>query len=225
MSFTPNLYKMCILLEHRSAVACAVGANVAIMHDERHGAKQPERFRTERAAALDDTARFAYVSPERIVELLAIPAAGTVLDFGTGTGTYAIEIARRAPHATVLALDEQPEMLAKLAAKPEAATLANLRAVEPKDLGSYTSGVERIFAFNVLHELGDDALRALVGLLRRDGLALVVDWSADVERPVGPPNDHVYGADDARARLEAFGLTVERVDGFPYHHAFLARPA
>ena len=56
-----------------------------------------------------------------------------------------------------------------------------------------TGGVERVFALNVLHELGDDALRVLVGLLRPEGVALVVDWNADVERAVGPPNDHVYG--------------------------------
>ena len=101
------------------------------MHDDRFGAKQPTRFRTANAAVLDDTARFAYVSPEGVVELLAIPPGATVVDFGTGTGTYAIEIARRVPHATVLALDEQPETLAKLAAKPEAAKLANLQAMPP----------------------------------------------------------------------------------------------
>ena len=193
------------------------------MHDDRHGAKQPERFRTEKAAALDDVARFAYAPPERIVALLDVPLGGIVVDFGTGTGTYAIEIARRVPGATVLALDEQPEMLAKLTSKPEVATLANLRPLLPSEMTPFARGADRIFAFNVLHELGDDALRSLVDLIRPGGFALVVDWNADVTREVGPPNDHVYGVADARARLEAFGLRVERADGFPYHHAFIAR--
>lgn len=203
----------------RAAVSPAAPREPRRMHDDRHGAKQPERFRTERAALLDDTARFAYVPPARIGELLAIAAGATVVDFGTGTGTYAIELARAHPHATIVALDEQPDMLAKLAAKPEVATLSNLRAVGPSEVGA--GSANRVLALNVLHELGDDALRSLVALLRPGGRALVVDWNADVERPVGPPNDHVYGVAEARARLEAVGVRVEAVDGFPYHHAFL----
>ncbi len=192
------------------------------MH-ERHGAKQPERFDAARATVLDDVERFTYVSPERIVDLLVIPLGGIVVDFGTGTGTYAIEIARRTPHANVLALDEQPEMLAKLAAKPEAATLSNLRSMASADIPRFAGGVDRVFALNVLHEMGDDALSSLVGLLRFDGFALVVDWNGDVARDVGPPKGHVYGVADARARLDAFGLRGELVGGFPYHHAFIAR--
>ncbi len=195
------------------------------MHDDRHGAKQPQRFNAERANVLDDVSRFAYVSPKRIAELLEAKPDALIIDFGTGTGTYAIEIARRLPRATILALDEQPAMLAKLAAKPEAAALANLRGVSAHELAAYTGGADRVFALNVLHEVGDDALRSLVALLRPDGFALVIDWNADVERPVGPPNDHVYGVAAARERLEAFGLRVATVSGFPYHHAFVATPA
>jgi SAM-dependent methyltransferase len=198
--------------------------------DARHGAKQPERFDATRAHVLDDKERFAYVDPVLIADLLA-PALGaradgaraTLVDFGTGTGTYALELAKRFPAVAVLALDEQPEMLAKLGAKPEFATLPNLRAIEPPALAELAGCVDAVLALNVLHELGDDALRSLVALLRPDGLALVIDWSADVERPVGPPNDHVYGAAAARERLQAFGLRAAPVGGFPYHHAFLAR--
>ncbi len=192
------------------------------MDEDRHGAKQPHRFDPARAAVLDDTARFAYVPPDRVVALLAIPRGATVVDFGTGTGTYALEIARRVPHATVVALDEQPEMLARLVAKPEMAERTNLRAVTPETMRDYGT-VERVFALNVLHELGDAALRALAALLSVDGFALVVDWNADVVREFGPPRDHVYGVVQARARLEAAGFAVVAVAGFPFHHAFIAR--
>ncbi|GAC1301459.1 MAG: hypothetical protein NVSMB19_09620 [Vulcanimicrobiaceae bacterium] len=197
---------------------------VGRMDHDRHGAKQPARFDVARASVLDDTARFTYVSPERVVALLAVAGAATIVDFGTGTGTYAIELARRLPAATVLALDEQPEMLVRLRSKPEAAALRNLRAVTPDELASAGGRVERILALNVLHELGDGALASCAALLAPGGTALVIDWNADVERPVGPPNDHVYGVAAARTRLETAGFAAERVDGFPYHHAFLARP-
>lgn len=194
-------------------------------HDarERHGAKQPERFDPARAAVLDDTARFAYVSPEHVVAALDVPPGATLLDFGTGTGTYAIEIARRLPTAAVLALDEQPAMLERLRAKPEAAALANLRAIAPSELEPYAGTIARIFALNVLHELGDDALASFATLLAPEGFALVIDWNADVERPVGPPNDHVYGVVAARERLTEWGFAAHPIEGYPYHHAFIVR--
>ena len=91
-------------------------------HD-RQGARQPERFNPERAARLDDPARFEYLPPEEIARLLDVPVNGRLLDFGTGTGTYAIELARLRPDVAVIALDELPAMLDRLRAKPEAAKL------------------------------------------------------------------------------------------------------
>ena len=66
-------------------------------HDHsRHGAKQPERFDPAKAAKLDDPARFEYLPPAYITEALAAPQGACVIDFGTGTGTYAIELAQTA---------------------------------------------------------------------------------------------------------------------------------
>ncbi len=98
-------------------------------NDDRHGARQPERFDPARAALLDDPSRFGYLPPDEIFEMLAAPAGGRVVDFGTGVGTYAIELARSRPDLEVIALDEQQEMLDLLRAKPAAQKLSNLKAV------------------------------------------------------------------------------------------------
>src|SRR3989304_2758407 len=103
-----------------------------VKHDHsRHGAKQPERFDPARAAKLDDPARFESLPPAEVIDLLDAPQGACVIDFGTGTGTYAIELARRRPDLQVIALDEQPEMLELLRAKPAAAALKNLAPVVP----------------------------------------------------------------------------------------------
>ena len=80
-----------------------------------------------------------------------------------------------------------------------------------------------MLALNVLHELGDEALRSLRALLKPDGSALLIDWNAHVERPAGPPADHVYSPAEARARLEKLGFQIELDRLFPYHYAFRAR--
>jgi SAM-dependent methyltransferase len=190
--------------------------------NDRHGARQPERFDPERAARLDDPARFEYVPPDDVERLLDIPAGGRVMDFGTGTGTYAVELARRRPDVEVIALEEQPAMLDHLWKKPEAKSLPNLKPVLAGQGEIFQGQIDRLLALNVLHELGDEALQSLRALLKTDGSALFIDWNAEVDRPVGPPRDHVYSPSEARTRLENVGFQVEAESSFPYHYVLRA---
>ena len=191
-------------------------------HGDRHGARQPERFDPARAALLDDPARLEYLPPSQLIALLDAPAGARVIDFGTGTGVYAIELARRRPDLEVIALDEQPQMLGMLKAKPSARELSNLKPVLAGEL-DLAGTADRILALNVLHEIGDDALKEMVAMLKPDGAALVIDWNAEVDRPIGPPRDHVYRPAEARARLEALGLIPRDEKPLAYHYVFHAR--
>ncbi len=165
----------------------------------RAGAAQPKRFDPARAARLDDPARFAYLPPAEIIALLDL-ADGSLL------------------------LDEQPAMLDLLRANTNAAQLTTIEPATPPDLAGVRGSVDRILALNVLHELGDAALADIGPLLRRGGFALFIDWNGDVERPHGPPRDHVYGVADARARLLAAGMHVTAAQLFPYHYALRCAP-
>lgn len=187
--------------------------------DDRHGARQPERFDPERASRLDDPARFEYVPPEQVASMLEIPSGGKVLDFGTGTGTYAIELAKRRPDVEVIALDELPEMLSYLQAKPAASELSNLKPVLSTQIADFKGKIDRVLALNVLHELGDESLQNLKALLKPDGAAVFIDWNAEAERPAGPPAEHVYSPAEGRQRLEQMGFQVESERLFPYHYA------
>jgi len=195
------------------------------MHHDRQGAKQPARFDPARAAVLDDAARFAYVSPDTLLAELALEPSSTVVDFGAGTGLYAIAFARRRPDLRIVALDEQPEMLEHLRAAIGRAGVTNVEAVDPSALETLRGRADGVLALNVLHELGDAALGELKELLQGGGTALFADWNADVERPVGPPRDHVYGPNDAARRLEAAGFTVDARAPLPYHFVLAARRA
>ncbi len=172
---------------------CHAGVEGIRMSHDRHGAKQPNRFDPARAAILDDPARFEYVPVDVLLEMLDLPAGSSLIDFGTGTGLYAIEIARRRPDVRVLALDEQPQMLAHVRA---AVARSGLRNVEPLSSNALVVA-ERILALNVLHELGDRALEDVRALTATGGKVLFVDWNAGADRPVGPPRDHVFCVADA----------------------------
>jgi len=189
----------------------------------RDGARQPEAFNPARAALLDDPRRFEHLSPEQVLAMLDAPPGGVVIDFGTGTGTFAIEIAKRRPDLHIVALDEQPGMLELLRAKPEVKSLSNLEAVLTDTIGRFAASADRVLALNVLHELGDDALRQMIGLLKPSGTILFIDWDSSIERPVGPPKDHTYNTAEARTRLEGFGLRVEPAVPMKYHFVLRAR--
>src|SRR5918996_2813953 len=133
----------------------------AMAHDhDRHGAKQPHRFDPAKAPRLDDRARFEWVPPADVIRLLDIPQGGLLVDFGTGTGTYAIELAAARPDARIIALDEQQEMLDRLAAKLAARPLPNLEPVMARTpaASALEGRADRVLGLNVLHELGDEAM-------------------------------------------------------------------
>ena len=156
---------------------------------------------------------------------LAPAASATLVDFGAGTGLYAIAIAQRRPDLRIVALDEQPAMLEHLRAAIERAGVANVEAADPSAMKTVRGRADGVLALNVLHELGDAALDELRALLAPGGVALFVDWNADVERPVGPPRDHVYGVEDAVRRLQSAGFVVEVRAALPYHFTLAARRA
>jgi SAM-dependent methyltransferase len=182
-----------------------------------------KKFDPARAAILDDAERLTYQDPERILALLAIPPNGIVVDFGAGTGVYAIEIAERRPDAHVIAIDEQPTMLERILAKPRG-NRANLETRLPAVIAGRTGSVDRILALNVLHEIDDADLIAMRSMLRADGLALVIDWNPEVDRPRGPDAKHLADRAQAQARLARFGFAAHEETGFPYHLAFVCRP-
>ena len=75
----------------------------------------------------------------------------------------------------------------------------------------------------MLYEIDNDALRGLASLLAPDGVVLVVDWDATIDRPTGPPAEHAHSPSEAAERVAHNGLRcVERSDPrFPYHFTSL----
>ena len=147
-----------------------------------------------------------------------------MVDFGAGTGTFSLELARRRPDLKIIALDEQPEMLKLLEAKPAAQQLPNVRPMLADEIDSLAGAADRILAMNVLHELGDATLREVARLLKPEGSLLIVDWSSAVDRPKGPPKDHTHTPDEGLARLAKAGFQAESLQPLSYHFVLRAKP-
>jgi ubiquinone/menaquinone biosynthesis C-methylase UbiE len=169
-----------------------------------------EKFDPKHADKLENPERLVELPPASLVELLRLTGVETVVDFGAGTGMYSIPLSEAVPLGRVLAVDEQPELLDRLRAKLQARPGAG--RVEPvlSDGGRtpLKDGVaERMLIVNVLHHVDDDpdALVEIGRLLAPGGLLVIAEF-AQMDRPVGPPNDHVLSLDQVRALLAGIGL-------------------
>jgi SAM-dependent methyltransferase len=124
------------------------------------------------------------------------------------------------PETRVVAFDIQPEFLAIIAQRIAERDLANVRATDRIE-GRF----DRIFALNVLHEVGDDDLTVIRKALRPGGFALFVDWDATIDRPTGPPRDHAHSPAEGRERLRAAGFAhIKQIEEpkLPYHFVYRA---
>jgi len=190
-----------------------------------------EEFDPKHADKLENPERLVELPPAKLVALLSLTGAETLIDFGAGTGMYSIPLAAALPHGLVLAVDPQPELLDRLRAK--LADLPPAGRVEPilsaRDHVPLPDGVaDRMLVINVLHHVFDEpqALAEMARLLAPGGLFVAAEF-ARMERPVGPPNDHVLALDEVRATIA--GLGFDELAVYPpgeigrYHHTIVAQ--
>lgn len=190
-----------------------------------------EKFDPARADKLENPQRLVELPPENLLRLLDPGEADTLVDFGAGTGMYTLPLADGLPGGTVIAVDEQDELLDRLRAR-----LALTRPAGRVEVVLSVGGrvplpdaiADRVLMVNVLHHIDDDAgaLREVARLLKPGGRLLCVEF-ARMERPVGPPNDHVLAFDEVRSVIAGMGLrelaTCRPGDVGLYHVAVLAQ--
>lgn len=200
------------------------GKNLGVVpmsaHHHHSGDKHRRVFDPARAARLDDPERFTYLAPDDVITIVDAPPNAVVLDFGTGTGTYALAFARARPDCTVVGLDAQPAMIEYLRAKPDAALV---RSGGAELLDTLRGTIDRVFAINVLHELEDHHLRALFDALAPDAVVTFIDWNPAVERPGGPAAENLYDIAEAERFLGTVGFAVEQTRTLRFQYALRGR--
>lgn len=168
------------------------------------------RFDPAKADKLEDPQRSHWLPPGAVLARMEIEPGWTVADVGAGTGYFARPLARAVgPEGRVVALDAQPEMLARLLV--ELAEAGGPEGIEPvlaeaDALPLAEDACDAALLANLWHEL-DDAVavaRELRRAVRPGGRVAILDWRP-VEPPPGPPLDHRVEPDSARDALATAG--------------------
>lgn len=188
------------------------------------GRKQPHPFDPAKAARLDDPAREEWLPTDKLLALLDVKNGARVLDYGAGTGWYAIALARLNPASSITAFDIQEQLLEIIRSRTAGQDVENLEIAGPEESALKAGSFDRILAVHLLHEIDDEHLQHMRTLLAPGGFLLIVDWEQSVKRDAGPPPEHVHTVHEALLRMRRNGFSAEVIpnDAFPYHYAIRA---
>ena len=187
-------------------------------HDQHHPGHEPDEAALAELLDLDAEVLHSYLSG--VIDWVGDLAGGQprrILDLGTGTGTFALALARRFEGADVLAVDVSPAMLDRLRAKARELGMAGRIQAVQADLDTQwpaTGPVDLVWASNSLHHMKDpDQLLAWVfAALRPGGLLAVAELDSF---PRFLPDDIGPGLE---ARLHA-ALAETQAGELPHLHS------
>jgi SAM-dependent methyltransferase len=179
-----------------------------------HGGHHEHRFQdAERwARVFDDPARDAWQKPDDVIRALAPAPDALVADIGSGTGYFAVRLARAVPQGHVYGADVEPDMARYLAERGRREGLTNLTAVaaSPQD-PRLPRPVDLVLVVSTYHHIGERAsyFGRLRQSLRPGGRVGIIDFLPDA--PMGPPRQSRIPAAVVKEEMEraGYGLVTE----------------
>jgi ubiquinone/menaquinone biosynthesis C-methylase UbiE len=189
--------------------------------------RDPKKFDPARAGMLDAPERERHLPTATVIGLLELSGGETLVDYGAGTGRFALAAATALPHGRVLAVDESEDMAALLSERLRGTANAQALLISDNSVPLGDGEADRVLAVNVMHEIrGERAFDEMRRVLGPGGLLVMVDWERGRERPVGPPDELLYTAAEAQAELDAVGFAASvRETDLPYHFVLQALAA
>jgi ubiquinone/menaquinone biosynthesis C-methylase UbiE len=160
--------------------------------------------------------REATEQPEHVLDVLGVHEGMIVADVGAGSGYFTMRISRRVgASGHVLATDLQPEMLAMIKEKADAAQAANVVTVlaTPHDAKLPRGELDLVLMVDVYHELPYPAetLAQARAALRPSGRVALVEYRAEDPKVAIKP-EHKMTLAQIKTELAASKLTFVTSD-------------
>jgi cyclopropane fatty-acyl-phospholipid synthase-like methyltransferase len=179
------------------------------------------------AKAFDDPARDEWQKPDEVLRALALAPDASVADIGSGTGYFAVRLARAVPQGRVYGADLEPDMVRYLNERAAREKLANLRShLAATDDAKIPEPVDLVIMVDTYHHV-DARERYFGGLraaLKPGGRVAIVDFKPDA--PVGPPKRHRLASERVKAEMARAGYRLAAEHSFlPYQYFLVFTPA
>lgn len=177
------------------------------------------------ASWLERPERETEEQPQLIIENLGLKADHVIADIGAGTGYFSFRMSHYVPEGEVVAVDIQPEMLAKIEQKKQVTGVENVRTVlgTEKSPALDSAHVDIVLIVDVYHEMAYpyEMMQEIVRAMKSGGRLFLVEYRGeDPTVPIKPL--HKMTEAQARAEMKAAGLSfVSNLDFLPRQHVLV----
>ena len=174
----------------------------------------------------DDPARDAWQKPEEVIRALKLRPDAAVADVGSGTGYFAVRLARAVPTGRVYGADIAPNMVKFLNERAAKERLPNLSSHLAGDADpALPAAVDLVLLVDAYHHVArrEDYFRRLSFSLRPGGRVVVIDFR--LESPSGPPPEHRIAPGRVITEMERAGYRLaERHEFLPNQYFLVFAP-
>lgn len=216
-----RVFALLVALWMAAQLAGPAAAQSPHTHDHRFGDA------AKWAKVFDDPKRDAWQKPDEVIRALALKSDAVIADIGSGTGYFAVRIARMVPEGRVYGVDTEPNMVKYLAERAKREELGNVTAVKasPGD-PRLAEKADLILLVDVFHhvENRERYFARLRDLLKPGGRVAIIDFRLD--SPVGPPKAARIEQEQVMDELKRAGYALDQEHGFlPNQYFLIFRPA
>lgn len=155
-----------------------------------------------------------FLNPQKVLEELELFKTMVIAEFGCGSGSFTLLLAKRLPEGKVYGLDIQEEPLSALVGRARAEGLRNIETIccdlEQEGGSSLPADfVDVVLLPNALFQAESKRamLQEAARILRRGGQMLIVDWKK--EAPLGPREGRI-GSEEVKDLAEILRLKLKK---------------
>ena len=204
-----------------AALALFSSAPLPAQHGEQH---MHRRFDDAEkwSKVFDDPARDAWQKPAEVIAALKIAPDAVVADIGSGTGYFAVRLARAVPRGRVYGADVEAEMVRFLNQRAARENLGNLSSHTAGEEGpNLPAQVDLALVVDTYHHIPRRShyFERLKLALRAGGRVAIIDFKLD--SPTGPPTKHRIAPEQVKAEMERAGYRLLEEPAFLPHQYFL----
>ena len=166
-----------------------------------------------------------FLNPSKVLNELKLKGNFIAADFGSGSGGWAIPLAKRLKFGKVYAIDILQEPLSALKSKGEMERVYNIETIrsdveQKKGSKLPDSSCDLVLLTNLLFEADDKKviMEEAKRVLKKGGKILVVDWLPEAAK--GP--EKRVSPEEVKKIAEDLGLKLEKeFQAGVFHYAFL----
>ncbi len=167
-------------------------------------------FDVKQAHMMDDPGRVKDLRPlELLTDVVKIADGDTCVDFGSGTGLFALPMAELVGSmGKVYAVDKSQEMLAHIKKKHPPVNLQLVHS-DVKRTGLDSQIADICLLSCILHEINEpeNLIAEAFRLLKPIGKLVIVEWKAELDKP-GPPRKRRIPKEQIIQLFDQNGLTL-----------------